>query len=180
MNIHPLFVHFPVALLSLYAIMELIRFHKLTAKEYWFYTKAILLFTGTVFSYAALYTGSLADDLAHVGVSSADRNSGAFQLINAHSNWAVVTAVIFSLISVVYLIEWIRRSNVLQQKFASFGGWQALLKLNAFLLSTWIIIPVALAGLIAITITGALGGAITYGPDADPVVHLIYHWFFKA
>ena len=32
----------------------------------------------------------------------------------------------------------------------------------------------ALLGLIAITITGGLGGAIVYGKDVDPIVSFIY------
>ena len=37
---------------------------------------------------------------------------------------------------------------------------------------------IALVGIVVITITGALGGAIVYGPEVDPIVSVIYHLFF--
>lgn len=36
----------------------------------------------------------------------------------------------------------------------------------------------ALLGIIAVTITGALGGAISHGANTDPVVQMIYNLFF--
>ncbi|MEK7110290.1 MAG: hypothetical protein AAB759_00205 [Patescibacteria group bacterium] len=39
MNIHPAFVHFPIALLTIYAVLELARFRFFTARPYWFHLK---------------------------------------------------------------------------------------------------------------------------------------------
>jgi hypothetical protein len=32
--------------------------------------------------------------------------------------------------------------------------------------------------MILVTIVGALGGALVYGPEVDPVVSVVYHLFF--
>jgi len=50
------------------------------------------------------------------------------------------------------------------------------LKLKYFILFPPVAIVLALAGLVAITVTGGLGGAIVYGPDADPFFKLVYHF----
>jgi len=41
------------------------------------------------------------------------------------------------------------------------------------IINSGLIIPLALFGLAAIAITGALGGAIVYGPNIDPFVAFI-------
>ena len=58
------------------------------------------------------------------------------------------------------------------------GIWETLGKIESLVLESFIVALAALAGLIAISITGALGGAIVYGPDVDPVVSLVYHLLF--
>ncbi|KHO51327.1 MAG: hypothetical protein QT04_C0044G0036 [archaeon GW2011_AR11] len=67
LNIHPIFVHFPIALLSLYAVMVLIRFRKVMGLPYWSYAKAILAIAGTLGAFAALQTGSLVGALPGFG-----------------------------------------------------------------------------------------------------------------
>ncbi len=171
MNIHPIFVHFPIALMTVYAIAELIRFKKLTQTAYWFYVKAILVIAGTLSAFLALNTGEGAEDLI-------DRSLRP--LMNMHATFASASTWIFGIMSVLYLISWISRSEFSQKISASKVGWvwdKKVFWANRILNSSLMII-LALAGLIAITITGALGGAIVYGPEVDPIVSSIYHLFF--
>jgi len=53
------------------------------------------------------------------------------------------------------------------------------LGLKHFLIETPIVYVLAIAGIIAITFTGALGAAIVYGSDVDPIVKIIYGLFFQ-
>jgi len=57
MNVHPIFVHFPIALLTIYALLELIQFKKVTSWNPWFYIKASFVVFGAIGTYAALFTG---------------------------------------------------------------------------------------------------------------------------
>ena len=56
MNLHPIFVHFPIALFTLYALLECARFKKLQEQTYYFYLKAFLVITGGLASSAAYIT----------------------------------------------------------------------------------------------------------------------------
>jgi hypothetical protein len=51
-------------------------------------------------------------------------------------------------------------------------------KIQSIVLNVYIAPLLALLGIIAVTITGALGGAIAHGADTDPVVQMIYSLFF--
>lgn len=171
MDIHPIFVHFPIALLTIYAIAELIRFRKLINTIYWFYVKAILVIVGTLSAFLALNTGEGAED----SVSRSLR-----PLVEMHSSFASVSTWIFGIIAIIYLISWINKSEFNQRIQASSIGNQlnkVVVIVNRILNSSFIIL-LALIGLVLITITGGLGGAIVYGPDIDPIVNFIYHLFF--
>ncbi|MFZ2484689.1 MAG: DUF2231 domain-containing protein [Minisyncoccia bacterium] len=142
MNIHPIVVHFPIALLSLYAIFELVRFQKVLEKPYWFYIKATLVISGELFAIAAFLTGPEVE--------------GA-KLIEMHEAFAMVAIAIFGLIALGYLSKHF-----------------SVLKVFSFVTRSYILIPLAFLGLVSITITGGLGGAIVYGTDFDPFMAPIF------
>lgn len=171
MNIHPILVHFPIALMTIYAIAELIRFQKVKDLAYWFYIKAFLLIAGTLTSFLALSTGETAEHLS---------NRSLRPLIEIHSNFAGASVWIFGILSAVYLIALINKSSFNQKLIdSSFGKiWNIKVNIANRILNSYLPIILALAGLIAITITGALGGAIVYGPEVDPIVNFIYNLFF--
>ena len=45
MNVHPLLIHFPIALLTVYVVMECLRFKKLLAEHSWFYSNLLKIDT---------------------------------------------------------------------------------------------------------------------------------------
>jgi uncharacterized membrane protein len=158
-SLHPILVHFPIALLSIYAILECIRFKK-------FEIKAFLVILGSVASLAALASGPEGSAArAWTGFSP----SQAFNLVETHSTCAGITTIVFAVLALSYII-------MLLGKKYSVPAF--ILKIGSFVQKTWVAVPLASIGLIAVLLTGGLGGAIVYGPDIDPFVSVIYHLFF--
>lgn len=176
MNIHPIFVHFPIALLTIYAIMEIIRFKKLDNLPYYFYIKATFVIIGSLSASLALQTGEVAEHIFR-------GDSTVRGLINMHSAFAEFSSYIFAILSVLYAIAWINRTNIrnnpiVQKIFITpiEKLWVFATKITDYILSNnLIMIIIGIIGLATITITGALGGAIVYGPKVDPVVNFIYN-----
>lgn len=166
LNIHPIFVHFPIALLTVYAALEIVRVPILTRQHWYFYTKAVLLILGLLGGCAALLTGQMAEQ-GFAGTPT-------MALVHLHETYAQAALWVYGVLTVLYLIEWIRRSSA-----AAFSVLRSVLRMEEILFRTWVLIPGSLIGLILITITGALGGALVYGSDADPIVSLVYHLLYK-
>jgi hypothetical protein len=185
MNLHPIFVHFPVALLTVYALMELIRFKKVTSQPYWFYLKAVFLMLGGLGALVAVYTG----DMAKSAVRSGNFNvaiQNFSQVVRVHENFADLSVAIFGLLAAAYLFLWLDR-DFLSPLFSKEGArgsyyqvWQFLVKFGKLLVETRLVIFMTLAGLICITITGGLGGVMVYGPTADPFFGMVYHLMFPG
>ncbi len=170
-NLHPALVHFPIALLTLYAIFECARFKKLQQTAYWFYVKACLVIVGSMSSVATYISGDVIEELF-------DGNAKIEHLIDVHSNFALATMITFAVLALSYLVQWIARDGM--KKWPSLETnkiFQMKAKVSAFILKGPIVVPLALLGLALVTITGALGGSIVYGPDLDPAVRFIYDLF---
>jgi uncharacterized membrane protein len=155
-NLHPLIVHFPIALLMTYSVFELIRFKKISGQPYWFYLKAILVILGTLSALVAYQFGEIARELIPGGRGN--------PLVSQHQNWAKISIIIYSIIVAGYSVQW------LKQKYKI---WSFLIKLQTWITESPLILLLALAGLIALSITGALGGIIVYGVGVDPFADYI-------
>jgi len=175
MNIHPIFVHFPIGLLVVYALIELFESKRFRTSDVWLRVRAVLVIAGTLGAYFALSTGEMAEHIV-------EKERDVHALIETHSLFAGLSTAIFSLLAVTYLIQ-IAAGSLLRTKplftrpaVAQLGR---LLQTIARIVQKPIVIRIlALFGLVLITITGALGGAIAYSPDVDPFVHTIYSLFF--
>lgn len=176
-NPHPFLVHFPIALLYVYGILELLRWKKISELPYWFYVKGLILLLGVAGGAAALQSG---DSLEHVYDGTPVQS-----LVRLHSLWGTAAVYIFTALAAAYIVKWLYMSGWSNRLFAYpvIGGvlryaWPFLYGLSVWLLDfPWIILA-SLAGLVALSFTGALGGAIVYGPDVDPFVYFVYHLFF--
>lgn len=167
LNIHPILVHFPIGLLTVYSLLEIISIKKLRALPFWFQVKAVMLITGVIGSWAAFASGSLIED---------EFNSN---LLEVHSSFAVATVVVYIIMAASYSVIWLepwltpRLTATWMKKI-----WQWKIIAARFIQKRAVICLLAVIGLVVLTITGALGGAIVYGPDIDPVVSFIYYIFF--
>ncbi len=135
MNIHPLFVHFPIALLTLYALFEIfipikIRAFKLLKKEntvfykwlidpVWNSIKAFLVIAGTLIAFPTLQTGELAEEVFRDAATSPElfHQSQVAQLIEVHSTFANITVGIFAVLAVAYIVRIVWSSWVIENLF---------------------------------------------------------------
>jgi uncharacterized membrane protein len=167
MDLHPVFVHFPIALLIVYSLLECLRSKK---NEILFNSKLILLVIGLVGAFFALSTG----DIAEKSYSGSD----VHKLIEIHATFAGISTYIYGLITLIYLVYLL---NKMKWNFNN-GIDKILLPISNISLlifeKNWIMISMAIIGLIAIVITGGLGGLIVYGPTADPFFAYFYKIIF--
>jgi uncharacterized membrane protein len=177
MNIHPIFVHFPIALFTLYSIFELIRFKKLLRQEYWFYIKASFVIIGTAVGYVTAFTGDMAKDsiakLVGPGTTLSD-------VISLHESFALITLALYTLIAIGYFYEWLERAQAERwerlQSFAAMRFWQQYTRVVR---GTKAALFLSLFGLVCVFMTGTLGGIIVYGSGADPIAGVVYRLFFQ-
>lgn len=174
MNIHPIFVHFPIALLTLYAMVEIAgvipRVRRLAWTEN---VKEFLVITGTFMAFVTMQTGEMAQELLEKG----GMDPSLQHLIKTHSLFANISSYVFLVLALIYLIRVIRKQTwvgsippIIQKVL---HWYMKIFNHQEVLLSG------AVIGLLSITITGALGGSIVYGPDVDPVAKLVYNLFVK-
>lgn len=166
MNIHPLLVHFPIAFFIMYSVFELIPFRLVKKQPFWFYIKAILVIFGALGALAAGIAGKFAE-ASYPGLK---------YLIKLHSSINELASAVFVLIAFAYFISWLKKSGI---SFSKLGNLSKLVLLyKNIVLETPLIYLFAIIGLILISVGGALGGAIVYGPDFDPFTHFVYSLFF--
>ncbi len=170
MDLHPILVHFPIALLTLYAVLEILPLSRWYRKLPWQALLTVLVICGELGALAALIAGEYAEEKI---IDPAMRN-----IVEVHSTFAYATAIIFGLLAVLRLRTWIRTEH---SDFLSAGYPKVVVAsdlVSNLLLSAPFRIMLVLAGLAAVTITGALGASMVYGPDIDPFVKFIYGLFF--
>ncbi len=168
MDFHPLFIHFPIALLTVYSFLEMIRYF--AAGKRWVHTRAVLVITGVLGAFMSLATGENAEHLFE--------KTELHSVLEMHSLLANITTWIYAVLAVAYLITWLEK--VLLE------SWPQILKKSrsAFMpiastVTGPLVAPMLAAlGLLCLLMVGALGGILVYGPDADPITSLIYRWVF--
>lgn len=160
-NIHPLFVHFPIALLLVYSFLKILPFKKWFPSVSWGQIERALLFFGVIGAFAALSTGETAEHLARP-----DR-----ALVEMHSLFATMSTWLYGALLLGEI------ALVVRTTFATKITLPAVLKLAAFLekiLCNRIFSKIlAFLGLIAISVTGLLGGVMVYGLSADPLAGFV-------
>lgn len=176
MNIHPFFVHFPIALLVAYSVLELSgALWPASRRVAWVSpVKVFTLFSGVLAALVALATGGIAEDL----IEGAARG----YILEVHSPIAGVTTLLYGILAAAYTVRIFEMKGWGNQLFGSNRFLAPILRLKERLahivLDTALLWIIALFALIGMIITGALGAAIVYGPDIDPIVSFVYHLFW--
>ena len=107
-----------------------------------------------------------------------------YRVVEAHSFWANITTWVYALLALAYLLVLADRLGwigVVEQSWSNAARLSSVLRRAAAWADTLTQslggALVALVGLIALTITGALGGSLIYGPAVDPIVELVYRLY---
>jgi len=176
MNIHPLFVHFPIGLLVAYSALEIATsvWPSIRRLAWLFPVKAFLLFTGVLGAVAALVSGGIAEEIIEGGSRS--------YILEVHAPAAGITTVLYVILAAAYLNRVFDRNGWFDRIAGSNAllewGWRTKKYVAHLILDTWFTPLLALLAVIGMIVTGALGAAIVYGPNADPIVSLVYHLFW--
>ncbi len=161
-NIHPIFVHFPIALLFVYSLIKIIPFKKWFPGVSWRHAERILLFFGTLGAFAALYTGEIAEHLF----------KPARNLVEAHSTFAAISSWIYGVLLFGEILSIFNASSLFikinSPEFKKILIWKEKILTNEVFSRI-----LAFLGLIAISVTGLLGGVMVYGLSADPVAGMV-------
>lgn len=160
-NIHPIFVHFPIALLCIYSLIKLIPLYKWVPKVAWKDIERVLLVLGVLGALVSSATGETAEHLVKVNR----------QILNMHSLFAGISISTYAALLagevLVFLTPFLARYTYLNSIRNTLTSIQKLLT-SRFISSTLSII-----GLVAISLTGLLGGILVYGTTADPFAKVI-------
>jgi uncharacterized membrane protein len=155
-NIHPIIVHFPVALLFLYSVIKILPFAKFFPKVAWRDIERVLLVFGVLGAFAASATGEIAEKLV----------SPNHDLVEAHSVFAEASTWLYGVLLLGEIFAIINKTIIAKINIG------ILTKFGAFIEKTFcdskLSIFIALLGFVAIAVTGLLGGVMMYGLTADP------------
>jgi uncharacterized membrane protein len=148
MNLHPIVIHFPIALLTLYSVLELVRVKKVLDQPYWFYVKAVLVMTGSLGTILGVATGVML-----VGSITAEGP----KIFMLHKYFGLGTLLLSVVSAGAYVFGWFRPN-----------------RFSNFILRPRVVVTLAFLILVFVTITGGLGGGMTRGTNFDPLMAPIF------
>lgn len=178
MNFHPLLVHFPIALWSVYALLEIatLWWRRFDARVRWL--KGVLVVLGTIAAVPTIIFGGYAEEL--IGKGASER---IHRLIEAHEAFALSAFVVFLVISLAYAFYLTHNPERVALVFSRWGwgvyvrrlyDWKVLLAQH--MVERWFVKVLAAVGLVLLTIAGALGAAVAHGTESDILVSAVVDW----
>lgn len=138
-NIHPMVVHFPIAIILLAVLMDFLNLF--LPDSWWDDLKSTILYgIGAVSAIAAYYTGTWAADSVFLP-------SGAQSVLNEHSEWALWTVWFFGIYAVLRIVlHWYQKMD------------QKMIRIGLFV--------IALPGVFLLYETGDHGAEMVFGYGA--------------
>ena len=161
-NLHPLFVHFPIALLFIYSIIKILPLEKWFPSVSWKHIERTLLVLGTLGAFAALTTGEIAEEISKPN----------HQLVEMHSAFANISTWVYTALLLGEILSVIKDKFALKLESMAFVK-KVIFFVHSILTNEILSIALAFIGLVAICVTGLLGGVMVYGTSADPVAGLV-------
>ena len=162
MDLHPIIVHFPIAILTLWSLIEIVRPSRLLPQVSWASISAFLLVTGFLTALAALFTG----DIAAGGIPSA--------LTGMHEQFAQLSVILYGLFVLDFVFPFVLRMLVQIFSTSFYGGVVRIVRMYERLFQMRMVrLMLASIALASLVVTGMLGGVMVYGPDIDPLAPFI-------
>ncbi len=156
-DIHPLVVHFPIALLFLYSIIKIVPVSNFIKSVSWKEIERFLLFLGLLGAFVARATGELADKL----------NRPNHDLVEMHEFFAGLVVLFYGILIAGEILSIINDKLISRLNLPQ---WINFFKLTEKIITNNLIVKIlAILGLVAVSITGMLGGVMVYGITADPL-----------
>ncbi len=160
-NIHPLFVHFPIAFLLLYSLIRILPFERLIPSLSWRHIQQVLLLAGILGAFLSNTTGELAEHLVRPEEA----------LVEMHAFFALASTWIYGLLLGAEILFTL--NPYLSKKFPLGSITTLLIKIETLLTNRTLTLVLAVLGVVAISLTGLLGGVMVYGTSADPLAPVI-------
>jgi hypothetical protein len=129
----------------------------------------VLVTIGAAGALVARQTGEIAQEL----------NRPRQNVVEMHETFANITTVIFGLLAINYALLLIDEFFGVAMRMRYPNGWQKVMDIRSKIFSSPLVVLSALVGLVALTITGGLGGMLVYGAQADPFTAFINKLFFQ-
>jgi uncharacterized membrane protein len=160
-NIHPILVHFPIALLFIYSIIKVLPLKKWLPEVFWKHIEIALLVFGFLGALAANATGEIAEHLINP----------VRMLVETHSTFAAVSIGLYGTILAGEVLHFL---NLNYKKYIPAGIVQKCVDFfEKLLCNNFVSKILAVFGFVAITVTGLLGGVMVYGTTADPLAGIV-------
>ncbi len=154
-------VHFPIAFLLLYSLLRILPFDRWFPKVSWTHVRPILLVAGILGAFASNMTGEIAEHIARPD----------HDLVETHAFFALASTWIYGILlagEAFFVVKPIVLKHIQHEGFLKLFALLQRMLTNRTL--TW---SLAVLGVLAISITGLLGGVMVYGVSADPLAPFV-------